>query len=92
MQFLCFYAYTWLGGAPGAPTDLVTSEVTHHSFRATWTAPDGPVEKYRVEYVALSGGPQQVYLPHTIMHYNSTAANSITQIPIPVRVLRLLLV
>uniref|UniRef100_A0A671W2H9 Collagen alpha-1(XII) chain n=1 Tax=Sparus aurata TaxID=8175 RepID=A0A671W2H9_SPAAU len=34
-----------------APTDLVTSEVTHHSFRATWTAPAGPVDKYRVTYV-----------------------------------------
>uniref|UniRef100_A0A4W6E660 Collagen alpha-1(XII) chain n=1 Tax=Lates calcarifer TaxID=8187 RepID=A0A4W6E660_LATCA len=46
-------------GAPNAPTNLVTSEVTHHSFRATWTAPEGPVEKYRVEYMTLSGRPQQ---------------------------------
>uniref|UniRef100_A0A3B3Q4H7 Collagen, type XII, alpha 1b n=1 Tax=Paramormyrops kingsleyae TaxID=1676925 RepID=A0A3B3Q4H7_9TELE len=44
-----------------APTDLVTSEVTHHSFRVTWTGPAGPVEKYRVEYVAVTGGvPEQV--------------------------------
>nr|XP_043903464.1 collagen alpha-1(XII) chain-like isoform X1 [Solea senegalensis] len=50
------------GGAPDAPTDLVTSEVTHHSFRATWTAPDGPVEKYRVEYMTVSGQPQQVFV------------------------------
>ncbi|PWA16437.1 hypothetical protein CCH79_00004628, partial [Gambusia affinis] len=50
------------GGAPDAPTDLVTSEVTHQSFRATWTAPDGPVEKYRVEYMTVSGSPQQVFV------------------------------
>lgn len=48
------------GGAPDAPTNLVTSEVTHQSFRATWTAPDGPVEKYRVEYMTVSGRPMQV--------------------------------
>uniref|UniRef100_A0A3B3U400 Collagen type XII alpha 1 chain n=1 Tax=Poecilia latipinna TaxID=48699 RepID=A0A3B3U400_9TELE len=48
--------------SPDAPTDLVTSEVTHQSFRATWTAPDGPVEKYRVEYMTVSGSPQQVFV------------------------------
>ncbi|XP_044022471.1 collagen alpha-1(XII) chain isoform X2 [Siniperca chuatsi] len=53
------------GDAPGAPTDLVTSEVTHRSFRATWTGPDGPVEKYRVEYMILSGRPQQVFVDGT---------------------------
>uniref|UniRef100_A0A3Q1GPI4 Collagen, type XII, alpha 1a n=1 Tax=Acanthochromis polyacanthus TaxID=80966 RepID=A0A3Q1GPI4_9TELE len=53
------------GGAPDAPTDLVTSEVTHQSFRATWTAPDGPVEKYRVEYMTVSGRPQQVFVDGT---------------------------
>uniref|UniRef100_A0A672FR01 Collagen, type XII, alpha 1b n=1 Tax=Salarias fasciatus TaxID=181472 RepID=A0A672FR01_SALFA len=42
-----------------APTGLVTSEVTHRSFRATWTAPGGPVEKYRVTYMVASGGPTQ---------------------------------
>uniref|UniRef100_A0A3P8TS90 Collagen alpha-1(XII) chain n=1 Tax=Amphiprion percula TaxID=161767 RepID=A0A3P8TS90_AMPPE len=50
---------------PDAPTDLVTSEVTHQSFRATWTAPDGPVEKYRVEYMTVSGRPQQVFVDGT---------------------------
>ncbi|XP_056282175.1 collagen alpha-1(XII) chain isoform X2 [Pseudoliparis swirei] len=50
------------GGAPDAPTDLVTSQVTHQSFRATWMAPDGPVEKYRVEYMSVSGHPQQVFV------------------------------
>uniref|UniRef100_A0A8C9VM80 Collagen alpha-1(XII) chain n=1 Tax=Scleropages formosus TaxID=113540 RepID=A0A8C9VM80_SCLFO len=49
------------------PSNLVTSEVTHRSFRATWTAPSGPVEKYRVEYVAMSGGePQQVFVDGTV--------------------------
>ncbi|XP_048083246.1 collagen alpha-1(XII) chain isoform X1 [Alosa alosa] len=50
------------GGLAG-PTDLVTSEVTHYSFRATWTAPDGPVEKYRVEYMTVAGTQaQQVFV------------------------------
>lgn len=48
------------GGAPDSPTNLVTSEVTHHSFRATWTGPEGPVEQYRVEYMTVSGEPKQV--------------------------------
>ncbi|XP_076011110.1 collagen alpha-1(XII) chain isoform X2 [Genypterus blacodes] len=47
------------GGGLEAPTNLVTSDVTHHSFRATWTAPDGPVDKYRISYVAVAGGPTQ---------------------------------
>uniref|UniRef100_A0A8C7Z063 Collagen, type XII, alpha 1b n=1 Tax=Oryzias sinensis TaxID=183150 RepID=A0A8C7Z063_9TELE len=38
------------------PTNLVTSEVTHRSFRATWTAADGPVEQYRIVYTLASGG------------------------------------
>ncbi|CAJ1061849.1 collagen alpha-1(XII) chain isoform X6 [Xyrichtys novacula] len=45
-----------------APTNLVTSEVTHHSFRATWTAPSGHVDEYRVTYVAVTGGPVQELL------------------------------
>nr|XP_015825821.2 collagen alpha-1(XII) chain isoform X3 [Nothobranchius furzeri] len=53
------------GGAPDAPTNLVTSEVTHQSFRATWTAPEGPVEKYRVEYMTVSGAPEQVFVDGT---------------------------
>uniref|UniRef100_A0A8D0CJY5 Collagen type XII alpha 1 chain n=1 Tax=Scleropages formosus TaxID=113540 RepID=A0A8D0CJY5_SCLFO len=55
------------GGDLEPPSNLVTSEVTHRSFRATWTAPSGPVEKYRVEYVAMSGGePQQVFVDGTV--------------------------
>nr|XP_020464293.1 collagen alpha-1(XII) chain-like [Monopterus albus] len=48
------------GRLPDAPTNLVTSDVTHQSFRATWTPPDDPVEKYRVVYMTLTGQPQQV--------------------------------
>ncbi|XP_051816945.1 collagen alpha-1(XII) chain isoform X4 [Acanthochromis polyacanthus] len=44
---------------PEAPTNLVTSEVTHQSFRATWTAPDGPVDQYRITYMVVAGGPTQ---------------------------------
>ncbi|KAL4649016.1 collagen alpha-1(XII) chain-like isoform X1 [Arapaima gigas] len=50
-------------GGPEPPTDLVTSEVTHYSFRATWIPPSDPVDKYRVEYVPVSGGrPQQEFV------------------------------
>nr|XP_046228238.1 collagen alpha-1(XII) chain isoform X2 [Scatophagus argus] len=50
------------GGEVEAPTNLVTSEVTHRSFRATWTAPGGPVNSYRVTYVVAAGGPTQELL------------------------------
>ncbi|XP_077407183.1 collagen alpha-1(XII) chain [Vanacampus margaritifer] len=53
------------GGPPDAPTNLVTSEVTHSSFRATWIAPEDPVEKFRVEYVSESGITQQVLVDGT---------------------------
>ncbi|XP_066579143.1 collagen alpha-1(XII) chain isoform X2 [Amia ocellicauda] len=39
-----------------APTDLVTSEVTTRSFRASWTAPGSSVDKYRVQYMPVAGG------------------------------------
>ncbi|RVE57033.1 hypothetical protein OJAV_G00212260 [Oryzias javanicus] len=52
--------------APGSPTNLVTSEVTHESFRATWTGPEGPVEKYRVEYMTVSGVPLEVFVGGTV--------------------------
>ncbi|XP_071397697.1 collagen alpha-1(XII) chain-like, partial [Centroberyx affinis] len=55
------------GGGAEAPTDLVTSEVTHRSFRASWTAPGGPVEQYRVTYATTAGGPtQQVMVDGTV--------------------------
>uniref|UniRef100_A0AAY5EVL3 Collagen, type XII, alpha 1a n=1 Tax=Electrophorus electricus TaxID=8005 RepID=A0AAY5EVL3_ELEEL len=53
-------------GGPESPTDLVTSEVTHYSFRATWTGPDSYVEKYRVEYMPVAGGqPQKLFVDGT---------------------------
>uniref|UniRef100_A0A3Q3CJL9 Collagen, type XII, alpha 1b n=1 Tax=Haplochromis burtoni TaxID=8153 RepID=A0A3Q3CJL9_HAPBU len=45
-----------------APTNLVTSEVTQSSFRATWTPPDGPVDQFRVTYVMAAGGPTEEVL------------------------------
>lgn len=42
-----------------APTNLATSEVTHRSFRATWTPPSDPVDKYRVMYVSVAGEPER---------------------------------
>lgn len=69
------------GGGPDAPTDLVTSEVTHYSFRASWTGPEGPVEKYRVEYMTLSGRPQQV---HTFnLHPNTTLSKTNPSVTLP---------
>ncbi|KAG7465749.1 hypothetical protein MATL_G00156840 [Megalops atlanticus] len=47
-------------GGVDSPTDLVTSEVTHYSFRVSWTGPSGPVEKYRVEYMTVAGRPREV--------------------------------
>ncbi|XP_026185345.1 collagen alpha-1(XII) chain isoform X2 [Mastacembelus armatus] len=49
-----------------APTNLVTSEVTHHSFRATWTGPKGPVDKYRVTYMTVDGEPMQLMVDGTV--------------------------
>eukprot|EP00063_Salmo_salar_P085537 XP_014060372.1 PREDICTED: collagen alpha-1(XII) chain isoform X7 [Salmo salar] len=43
-------------GGLDPPTNLVTSEVTHHSFRATWTGPEGPVEQFRIDYMPVVGG------------------------------------
>ncbi|XP_052436873.1 collagen alpha-1(XII) chain isoform X12 [Carassius gibelio] len=56
------------GGGPEPPTDLTTSEVTHYSFRASWVAPEGPVEKYRIEYVSIAGGgePLQLFVDGTV--------------------------
>uniref|UniRef100_A0AAX7SU24 Collagen, type XII, alpha 1b n=1 Tax=Astatotilapia calliptera TaxID=8154 RepID=A0AAX7SU24_ASTCA len=49
-------------GSVAAPTNLVTSEVTQSSFRATWTPPDGPVDQFRVTYVMAAGGPTEEVL------------------------------
>ncbi|XP_028252836.1 collagen alpha-1(XII) chain isoform X3 [Parambassis ranga] len=45
-----------------APTNLVTSEVTHRSFRATWRAPGSAVDKYRITYMMVAGGPTEELL------------------------------
>ncbi|XP_051264915.1 collagen alpha-1(XII) chain isoform X3 [Dicentrarchus labrax] len=50
------------GGGPETPTKLETLEVTHRSFRATWTAPSSPVDKYRVTYMVATGGPTEEVL------------------------------
>ncbi|KAG1936321.1 collagen alpha-1(XII) chain [Pimephales promelas] len=55
------------GGGPEPSTDLTTSEVTHDSFRVSWVGPDGPVEKYRIEYASLAGGElQQLFVDGTV--------------------------
>lgn len=52
-------------GGLDPPTNLVTSEVTHHSFRATWTGPEGPVEQFRIDYMPVVGGiTEQVSLQY----------------------------
>ncbi|XP_072370167.1 collagen alpha-1(XII) chain-like isoform X5 [Scyliorhinus torazame] len=38
------------------PTNLVTSEPTHQSFRVTWDHSDSNFDRYRVEYQPVSGG------------------------------------
>uniref|UniRef100_A0A8C3L1Z0 Collagen alpha-1(XIV) chain n=1 Tax=Chrysolophus pictus TaxID=9089 RepID=A0A8C3L1Z0_CHRPC len=45
----------------GAPTDLVTSDITARGFRVSWTHAPGKVEKYRVVYYPTRGGqPEEV--------------------------------
>lgn len=63
------------GGAPDAPTNLITSEVTHHSFRATWTGPEEPAEKYRVEYMMVDGRPLEVYNTKNLMQHTHIAVS-----------------
>uniref|UniRef100_A0A096MGL7 Collagen alpha-1(XII) chain n=1 Tax=Poecilia formosa TaxID=48698 RepID=A0A096MGL7_POEFO len=45
------------GSELGPPTDLVTSEVTQYSFRASWVPPEVPVDQFRVTYRMAAGGP-----------------------------------
>ncbi|KAL0969281.1 hypothetical protein UPYG_G00224980 [Umbra pygmaea] len=72
------------GGGPGAPTDLVTSEVTHYSFRASWTGPEGPVEKYRVEYMTLSGRPRQIFVDGSVTTVVLPNLNPLTEYAVDV--------
>uniref|UniRef100_A0AAR2LT43 Collagen alpha-1(XII) chain n=1 Tax=Pygocentrus nattereri TaxID=42514 RepID=A0AAR2LT43_PYGNA len=54
-------------GKLAPPTDLVTSEPTHYSFRVTWTKAEGPIEKYLVEYVPVAGGQtRQLFVDGTV--------------------------
>nr|XP_056710660.1 collagen alpha-1(XIV) chain-like [Euleptes europaea] len=51
----------------GAPSDLVTSEVTARGFRVSWTHAPGKVEKYRVVYYPTRGGqPEEVVVDGTV--------------------------
>ncbi|KAF6725437.1 Collagen alpha-1(XIV) chain [Oryzias melastigma] len=43
----------------GMPQNLVTSDVTAHSFRVSWSPAPGNVHKYRVVYVPAQGGEPQ---------------------------------
>uniref|UniRef100_A0A7N8XY33 Collagen, type XIV, alpha 1a n=1 Tax=Mastacembelus armatus TaxID=205130 RepID=A0A7N8XY33_9TELE len=43
----------------GKPFDLLTSEVTAHSFRVSWSHAPGNVEKYRVVYYPAQGEPHE---------------------------------
>uniref|UniRef100_A0A8C7D6D4 Collagen type XII alpha 1 chain n=1 Tax=Oncorhynchus kisutch TaxID=8019 RepID=A0A8C7D6D4_ONCKI len=62
------------------PTNLVTSEVTHHSFRATWTGPEGPVEKYRIEYMSVAGGiTEQIIVDGTVTTVVLTKLTPLTE-------------
>ncbi|XP_031692868.1 collagen alpha-1(XII) chain isoform X5 [Oncorhynchus kisutch] len=68
------------GGGLEPPTNLVTSEVTHHSFRATWTGPEGPVEKYRIEYMSVAGGiTEQIIVDGTVTTVVLTKLTPLTE-------------
>ncbi|XP_075438441.1 collagen alpha-1(XIV) chain isoform X2 [Ascaphus truei] len=51
----------------GAPSELVTSEVTARGFRVSWTHAPGKVEKYRVVYYPTRGGqPEEVIVDGSV--------------------------
>ncbi|XP_063307174.1 collagen alpha-1(XIV) chain isoform X2 [Pelobates fuscus] len=51
----------------GAPSELVTSEVTARGFRVSWTHAPGQVEKYRVVYYPTKGGqPEEVVVDGSV--------------------------
>uniref|UniRef100_A0A3Q3JN84 Collagen, type XII, alpha 1b n=1 Tax=Monopterus albus TaxID=43700 RepID=A0A3Q3JN84_MONAL len=54
-------------GRKRPPNNLVTSEVTHHSFRASWTAPEGPIDVYRVTYMTMGGLMVDVTMTTTVL-------------------------
>uniref|UniRef100_A0A8C7KFH0 Collagen type XII alpha 1 chain n=1 Tax=Oncorhynchus kisutch TaxID=8019 RepID=A0A8C7KFH0_ONCKI len=70
-------------GGLDPPTNLVTSEVTHHSFRATWTGPEGPVEKFRVDYMPVVGGiTEQMGLRLTNFHSRAPLYHTLSFLPL----------
>ncbi|KAM9552622.1 collagen alpha-1(XII) chain-like isoform 5-T5 [Salvelinus alpinus] len=67
-------------GGLDPPTNLVTSEVTHHSFRATWTGPEGPVEKFRIDYIPVVGGiTEQMIVDGTVTTVVLTKLTPLTE-------------
>nr|XP_023856480.1 collagen alpha-1(XII) chain-like [Salvelinus alpinus] len=72
-------------GGLDPPTNLVTSEVTHHSFRATWTGPEGPVEKFRIDYMPVVGGiTEQMIVDGTVTTVVLTKLTPLTEYAINV--------
>ncbi|XP_011614348.2 collagen alpha-1(XII) chain isoform X2 [Takifugu rubripes] len=67
------------GGPPEAPTNLVTSDATHQSFRASWTPPEDLPDKYRVEYTSPTGQTRQVYVDGTENTVVLQGLNPLTQ-------------
>lgn len=47
------------GGELVAPSDLVTFDLTHHSFQVSWTEPDNPPEKFLLTFARTAGGDVQ---------------------------------
>uniref|UniRef100_A0A674MXT1 Collagen alpha-1(XII) chain n=1 Tax=Takifugu rubripes TaxID=31033 RepID=A0A674MXT1_TAKRU len=66
-------------GPPEAPTNLVTSDATHQSFRASWTPPEDLPDKYRVEYTSPTGQTRQVYVDGTENTVVLQGLNPLTQ-------------
>ncbi|KAL0967290.1 hypothetical protein UPYG_G00250360 [Umbra pygmaea] len=73
------------GGGVEPPSNLVTSEVTHYTFRASWTAPDGPVEKYRIEYTPMAGGDiEQLFVDGSVTTVVLTQLTPLTEYAVSV--------
>ncbi|XP_077566419.1 collagen alpha-1(XII) chain isoform X2 [Stigmatopora nigra] len=72
--------------APEAPGDLSTSEVTHRSFRASWSAPQTPVERFRLVYSEVDGGaPREMLLDGSVTSTVLEALSPLTQYRLAVR-------
>ncbi|XP_026227052.1 collagen alpha-1(XIV) chain [Anabas testudineus] len=64
----------------GSPLDLLTSEVTAHSFRVSWSPAPGNVEKYRVVYYPAQGGlPQEAVVDGSETSVVLEHLNSLTE-------------